>query len=92
MSNQAFNQDHQEVCAHQTNVEEAQNGASRTLAKPVNNKDANENQWQVAPSELQMKTSENKSGTTTKTTKRKQKVNKIPQSVKANANGGERNN
>jgi len=46
----------------------------------------------VAPSELQMKTSENKSGTTTKTTKRKQKVNKIPQSVKANANGGERNN
>jgi len=29
---------------------------------------------------------------TTKTTKRKQKVNKIPQSVKANEHGGETNN
>jgi len=29
---------------------------------------------------------------TTKITKRKQKVNKIPQSVKANEHGGERNN
>jgi len=42
--NQAFNRDHQEACAHQPNVEEAQNGASRILAKPLNNKDANENQ------------------------------------------------
>jgi len=43
VSKQAFNRDHQEVCAHQKNVEEAKNGASRTLAKPMNNKDANEN-------------------------------------------------
>jgi len=42
--NQAFNRDHQEACTHQTNVKEAQNGASRTLEKPINNKDANENQ------------------------------------------------
>jgi len=41
--NQAFNRDHQEACAHQTNMEEAQNGASRTLVKPMNNKDVNEN-------------------------------------------------
>jgi len=44
VSNQAFNRDHQEACAHQTYVEEAQNGISRTLAKQMNNKDANENQ------------------------------------------------
>jgi len=43
VSNQAFNRDHQQACAHQTNMEEAQNGASQTLAKPMNNEDANEN-------------------------------------------------
>jgi len=62
--NQAFNLDYQEACAHQTNVEEAKNGASQTLAKPINNKDTNENQLEVAPREIQMKTSDNKSGTT----------------------------
>jgi len=43
VSNQAFNRDNHEACAHQTKVEEAKNGAKQTLAKLVNNKDANEN-------------------------------------------------
>jgi len=43
VSNQAFNRDNQEACAHQKNMEEAEDGAKRTLAKPMNNKDANEN-------------------------------------------------
>jgi len=41
--NQAFNRDNQYACAHQTNVKEAENGAKRTLVKPMNNTDANEN-------------------------------------------------
>jgi len=40
----AFNRNHQEACAHQTNVEEAKNEASRTLEKSMNNKNVNENQ------------------------------------------------
>jgi len=43
VSNQTFNRHLQEVCTHQTNVEEVQNRASQTLAKPMNNKDANKN-------------------------------------------------
>jgi len=35
VSNQAFNRDHQEACTHQMNMEEAQNRASQTLAKPM---------------------------------------------------------
>jgi len=41
VSNQALNRDHQEACVHQMNVEAVENGPSRTLAKPMNNKDAN---------------------------------------------------
>jgi len=44
MLNQTFNQDNHEACTHQTNVEEVKNGAKRTLAKQMNNKDASENQ------------------------------------------------
>jgi len=41
--NQAFNRDNHGACARQTNVEEPRNGVKRTLAKPMNNKHANEN-------------------------------------------------
>jgi len=43
VSNQAFNWDNHKACARQTNVEEVKNGAKQTLAKPMNNKYANEN-------------------------------------------------
>jgi len=43
--------------ARQTNMEEVENGVKRTLAKPMNNKDSNENKWKekAALHEIQIK-------------------------------------